>query len=132
MLLAAFLLTVSAIGSMLPPQFLGNPDHALWITSDSGFAFSWLIIVRVIGGTGVGITSVVAPVYISELTLPENRGKIVSIYQLSITLGILLAFLMDWIVLHNAGDAAGIITEEGSSAWLNWFWTGISIGIKRK
>ena len=91
-MLAAFLLTISAIGSMLPPQFMGNPDNAVWFTSDSGFAFSWLIIVRVIGGTGVGITSVVAPVYISELTLPENRGKIVSIYQLSITLGILLAF----------------------------------------
>ena len=120
LLLAAFLLTVSAIGSMLPPQFLGDPDNALWFTSDSGFAFNMLIIVRVIGGTGVGITSVVAPVYISELTLPENRGKIVSIYQLSITLGILLAFLMDWIVLHNAGDAAGIITGEGSTGLLKW------------
>jgi len=120
LLLAAFLLTISAIGSMLPPQFMGNPDNAVWFTSDSGFAFSWLIIVRVVGGTGVGITSVVAPVYISELTLPENRGKIVSIYQLSITLGILLAFLMDWIVLHHAGDAAGIITGEGSPGVLKW------------
>jgi MFS family permease len=105
---------------MLPPQFLGNPGNAVWFTSDSGFAFNMLIIVRVIGGTGVGITSVVAPVYIAELTLPKNRGKIVSIYQLSITLGILLAFLMDWIVLNHAGDAAGIITEEGASGFLNW------------
>ena len=120
LMLAAFLLTISAIGSMLPPQFMGNPDNAVWFTSNSDFAFSWLIIVRVIGGTGVGITSVVAPVYISELTLPENRGKIVSIYQLSITLGILLAFLMDWIVLHNAGDAAGIITGVGSPGVLKW------------
>ena len=120
LILAAFSLTVSAIGSMLPPQFLGNPDNAVWFTSNAGFAFNMLIVVRVIGGIGVGITSVVAPVYISELTLPENRGKIVSIYQLSITLGILLAFLMDWIVLNHAGDAAGIITEEGSSGFLNW------------
>ncbi len=105
---------------MLPPQFLGDPDSAVWLDFKSGFAFNMLIIVRVIGGIGVGITSVVAPVYISELTLPENRGKIVSIYQLSITLGILLAFLMDWIVLNQAGDAAGIITENGSSGFLNW------------
>jgi SP family arabinose:H+ symporter-like MFS transporter len=120
LLLAAFLLTISAIGSMLPPQFQGNANHPVWYISDSGFAFSWLIIVRVIGGTGVGITSVVAPVYISELTLPQNRGKIVSIYQLSITLGILLAFLIDWIVLHQAGEAAGIMTAEGPSGILNW------------
>ncbi len=105
---------------MLPPQFLGNPGNAVWFTSDSGFAFNMLIIVRVIGGTGVGISSVVAPVYIAELTLPKNRGEIVFIYQLSITLGILLAFLMDWIVLNYAGDAAGIITEEGASGFLNW------------
>ena len=120
LILAAFSLTVSAIGSMLTPQFLGDPDSSVWITSNQVFAFNMLIIVRVIGGVGVGITSVVAPVYISELTLPKNRGKIVSIYQLSITLGILLAFLMDWIVLNQAGDAAGIIPETGSSGFLNW------------
>ena len=120
LILAAFLLTVSAIGSMLPPRFLGYPDHAIWLASDRGIAFSMLIIVRVIGGIGVGITSVVAPVYISELTLPQNRGKIVSVYQLSITLGILLAFLVDWIVLHAAGEAAGIISERGPSGILDW------------
>jgi SP family arabinose:H+ symporter-like MFS transporter len=119
LILAAFSLTVSAIGSMLTPQFLGDPDSSVWITSNQVFAFNMLIIVRVIGGVGVGITSVVAPVYISELTLPKNRGKIVSIYQLSITLGILLAFLMDWIVLNQAGDAAGIIPETGSLGFLN-------------
>ncbi len=120
LVLAALSLTVSAIGSMLPPQFLASPDHAVWITSNSGFAFNMLIIVRVIGGIGVGITSVVAPVYISELTLAQNRGKIVSIYQLSITLGILFAFLIDWIVLNQAGDAAGIITNEGTSGFFQW------------
>ncbi len=120
LVLAALSLTVSAIGSMLPPQFLAGPDHSVWITSNSGFAFNMLIIVRVIGGIGVGITSVVAPVYISELTLAQNRGKIVSIYQLSITLGILFAFLIDWIVLNQAGDAAGIITKEGTSGFFRW------------
>lgn len=120
LILAALSLTVSAIGSMLPPQFLGNPDNAVWLVSNADVAFNMLIVVRVIGGVGVGITSVVAPIYISELTLPKNRGKIVSIYQLSITLGILLAFLMDWIILSQAGDAAGVITEEGSSGFLRW------------
>lgn len=111
LILAAFFLTVSAIGCMLVPQFLGETAHG-WINSTPNNAFTWLTVFRLIGGIGVGITSVVSPIYISELTPPENRGKMVSIYQLSITLGILLAFLIDWIVLNHAGDAAGIISNE--------------------
>jgi len=68
----------------------------------------------------VGITAAVAPVYISELTLPDNRGKMVSFYQLSITLGILLAFLVDWILLSRAGTAAGVITTGKEAGFLNW------------
>lgn len=119
LMLAACCLTISAIGSMLPPQFLGNLEHAIWITSDADFAFNVLIIVRIIGGIGVGITSVVAPIYISELSLPHNRGRMVSLYQFSITLGILLAFLIDWVVLNQASDSAGIISSEPSGL-LNW------------
>ncbi len=116
---AASALLISALGSMMIPDFLAEPSGSLWVTSSQHFAFNVLIIFRVIGGIGVGITAVVAPVYISELTQPESRGRFVSIYQLSITLGILLAFLMDWIVLNQAGDAAGVITAE-SSGFFNW------------
>ncbi len=116
LIIAAFLLTISAIGCTLVPQFLGEVTRG-WISSSEYYAFSWLIVFRMIGGVGVGITSVVAPIYISELTLPQNRGKMVSIYQLSITLGILLAFLIDWIVLNNAGEAAGVISAESVSFW---------------
>ena len=120
LILAAVLLSLSAMGSMLTPRFQGNLDLPLWFTSDMNTAFTILVVARVIGGVGVGITSVVAPVYISELTLPENRGKTVSIYQLSITLGILLAFLVDWIVLHSAGDAAGVISESSTPTFFEW------------
>lgn len=119
LILAAICLTISAFGSMLPPQFLGNMEKAFWITADAGSSFIFLIVVRIIGGVGVGITSVVAPIYISELSLPKNRGKMVSMYQLSITLGILLAFLVDWVVLTNAGDGAGIVSNEANGFW-NW------------
>ena len=122
LIVAAVCLTVSAVGSMLLPQFLGNVEHPIWFTSKKDFAFNWLIMVRIVGGIGVGVTSVVAPIYISELALPENRGKMVSLYQLSITLGILLAFLLDWIVLNQAGDAAGIISNEPGGFW-NWVFT---------
>ncbi|RDY61131.1 sugar porter family MFS transporter [Flagellimonas nanhaiensis] len=119
LIVAASCLTISAIGSMLPPQFLGNLDQAYWFTSDSAMAFNILIMVRIVGGIGVGITSVVAPIYIAELSLPENRGRMVSLYQLSITLGILLAFLIDWIVLDQAGGMAGKIGTEAAGFW-NW------------
>lgn len=119
LILAASCLTVSAIGSMLPPQFLGNLENPMWLTSNASFAFDFLIIVRIIGGIGVGITSVVAPIYISELALSQNRGKLVSLYQFSITLGILLAFLIDWIILHQAGVRAGVISSE-PSGFFNW------------
>ena len=120
LILAALLLSISALGSMLTPQFQGNLTNSVWFTSDMDAAFNMLVIARVIGGIGVGITSVVAPIYISELTLPESRGKVVSIYQLSITLGILLAFLVDWIVLHGAGDSAGVITQNVSPNFFEW------------
>jgi len=129
LIVAAFALTISAIGSMLPPQFLGNLEQAHWFTASQTTSFNFLIIVRVIGGIGVGITSVVAPIYISELSQPEKRGKFVSIYQLSITLGILLAFLVDWIILSGAGDAAGEISNEatGFFRWLfiHEIWRGM-------
>ncbi|MGB5436990.1 MAG: sugar porter family MFS transporter, partial [Maribacter sp.] len=119
LILAAICLTLSAMGSMLPPQFLGDLDNAHWFTADVDMAFNLLIVVRIIGGIGVGITSVVAPIYISELSLPQSRGKMVSLYQLSITLGILLAFLIDWVVLNQAGDRAGVISGESTGFW-NW------------
>jgi SP family arabinose:H+ symporter-like MFS transporter len=120
LILAALCLTVSALGSMLPPVFLGSAKGFVWFTMDIHTAFNALIIARIIGGIGVGITAAVAPVYISELTLPENRGKMVSIYQLSITLGILLAFLVDWMLLSYAGTAAGVILTETGAGFLNW------------
>ena len=119
LIVAATALTISAIGSMLTPQFLADAGTEVWLTSSRGFAFNSLIIFRLIGGVGVGITAAVAPIYISEQTLPKNRGRFVSIYQLSITLGILLAFLVDWLVLNQAGDAAGIISGE-KSGFFNW------------
>jgi len=119
LILAAGSLTISAVGSVFPPQFTGDLSNPNWVVASSEFSFIFLVIVRIIGGIGVGITSVVAPIYISELTLPEKRGRLVSLYQLSITLGILLAFLIDWIILSSAGDAAGVLTES-HQGFFNW------------
>ena len=120
LIIAASCLTVSALGSMLPPVFHCSPKDFVWFVTDMNTAFNALIVARIIGGIGVGITAAVAPVYISELTLPQNRGKMVSIYQLSITLGILLAFLVDWLLLSHAGGAAGVVTAEADVGFFNW------------
>lgn len=55
-----------------------------------------LIVGRIIVGLGIGLSSGAVPVYISEVSPPESRGWTVSIFQLAITLGILLAYLVDY------------------------------------
>lgn len=42
---------------------------------------------RIVGGIGIGIVSIVSPMYISEIAVTEYRGRLVSLYQLAITVG---------------------------------------------
>lgn len=81
LMVAAFLFFISALGSMVPPGFI------------------FLIVARLIGGIGVGMASVLAPLYISEFSPPGIRGRLVALYQLSIVMGILLAYLSNWLLL---------------------------------
>ena len=60
---------------------------------------------RFVGGLGIGASTIAAPAYISEIAPPEKRGRLVSMYQLSIVIGILAAFLSNFL-LRNAGDDA--------------------------
>lgn len=120
LILASLLLMISATGSMLPPTFLSTPQGFSWLSSDKDSAFNFLIIARLIGGVGVGITYAVSPLYIAEITLPKIRGMMVSIYQLSITLGILLAFFAGFIILRSAGDSAGVISSDTTGSFWQW------------
>ena len=61
-----------------------------------------LVVFRMIGGFGIGVVSIVSPAYISEVAVPEKRGMLVSLYQLAITVGFLLAYLVNYLVLRNA------------------------------
>lgn len=72
------LFLVSALGSALAP----NP-----------YVFSFF---RFIGGIGVGGSSVAAPIYISEISSPENRGKLGTLFQFNIVFGILIAFFSNY------------------------------------
>ncbi len=73
------LFLVSALGSALAP----NP-----------YVFSFF---RFIGGIGVGASSVAAPIYISEISTPANRGKLGTLFQFNIVFGILIAFFSNYL-----------------------------------
>jgi len=59
-----------------------------------------LVIWRIIGGAGIGIVSVVCPLYISEISPASHRGRLVSLYQLAVTVGFLAAYLMNYYLLN--------------------------------
>lgn len=64
-----------------------------------------LIVARFIGGLGVGISTVAAPLYITEISPPERRGRLAGLFQFNIVLGILAAFLSNYL-LGGVGDQA--------------------------
>jgi SP family arabinose:H+ symporter-like MFS transporter len=81
MLISAILFTVSAVGCAVSADLYQ------------------LVIYRIIGGIGIGIVSVVCPLYISEVSPASHRGRMVSLYQLAVTVGFLGAYLMNYYLL---------------------------------
>ena len=87
--------------------------------------FTQLVIYRIIGGVGIGIVSIVSPIYISEVAPAEKRGSLVSMYQLAITIGFLAAYLINFIILNFALNASS--THDGM-AWKYFgaeYWRGM-------
>lgn len=66
----------------------------------TAFAPNWSIFLlfRFLGGLGVGISSVVAPMYISEIAPPSKRGRLVAMFQFNVVLGILMAYLSNFLL----------------------------------
>jgi len=75
--------------------------------------FNDLVAYRLIGGLGIGIVSIVSPIYISEISPARIRGTMVSLYQLAITLGLMLAYLANYLILTNSVSVTG-------SGFLKW------------
>jgi len=80
------LYAVSAIGSALAPD---------------PYSFSFF---RFIGGIGVGVSSVVAPTYIAEISTSAIRGRLVALYQFNVVFGILIAFLSNYFLIGFDGS----------------------------
>lgn len=82
MIFSAILFSVSAIGCAIA----GNLDQ--------------LVVYRIVGGIGIGIVSIVCPLYISEVSPASHRGRMVSLYQLAVTTGFLGAYLMNYYLMN--------------------------------
>jgi len=108
MMLAAVLFLLSALGSAWPEMLirpLGEGDYTF---------LPQFIIYRIIGGIGVGLASMLSPMYIAEVAPPGIRGKLVSWNQFAIILGMLLVYFVNY-----------FIALQGSEAWLHesgWRW----------
>ena len=107
---------VGALGAGRVGDRLGGRDAlmiagALYLVSSLGSALApnWGLFVaaRVLGGLGVGASSVLAPVYISEIAPARRRGALVSLFQLAIVTGILLAYLSNALIGGALAQAAG-------------------------
>lgn len=92
----------------------------LFIISAFGCAIAttptFLVIARIVGGVGVGFAAMVAPMFISELAPANMRGRMVSLYQLAITIGILVSYLTNAVLLNYVG-----IHQKGDGSLLNFY-----------
>ena len=109
LIIAAVLFLVSALGSAMPEMLLrpiGEADHT----------FSTIFIVyRIIGGIGVGLASMLSPLYIAEIAPADSRGKLVSYNQLAIVGGFMVVYFVNYFISRSGG----------SDEWLNavgWRW----------
>ena len=90
----------------------------LFSTSAIGCAvcadFNQLVIYRIIGGVGIGVVSIISPLYISEVAVAQYRGRLVSLYQLAVTIGFLGAYLVNYQLLSYS-----ISNPDVSTGWWN-------------
>jgi SP family xylose:H+ symportor-like MFS transporter len=98
LVVAGVLFFISALGSALPEMFiqpLGQGDHTLSTV---------FMIYRLIGGIGVGIASMLSPVYIAEIAPAKDRGKLVSYNQLAIVGGFMVVYFVNYFIALSGDD----------------------------
>lgn len=87
LLFSAVLFTASGVGCMFSQSITG------------------LVWYRIVGGIGIGVASVISPLYISEISIARYRGTLVSLYQLAITIGFMGAYLVNYAIGNYATHA---------------------------
>lgn len=110
LIVSAALFTIAAIGTGAAGQF--TP----------------FIIYRLVGGLGIGLASAISPMYIAEISPAEMRGRLVSVNQLTIVIGILSAQIINYLIAEAvpAGSSDEFIVNSwnGQTGWRWMFWAG--------
>ena len=108
LIVAAALFTISAVGTGAVNQF--TP----------------FIIYRLIGGLGIGLASAISPMYIAEISPAKMRGRLVSINQLTIVIGILAAQIINFLIADKVSEGVSDIeivqSWNGQTGWRWMFW----------
>lgn len=115
-------ISIALIGTVIGSLFGARPSDifgrkntlyfvaAAYLLSSIGTAMadSWYVflIFRLLGGLGVGISSVTAPIYISEVSPADRRGRLVGLFQFNVVLGILISYLSNY-----------LISQGGETSW---------------
>jgi len=107
LLLAAVLFSASGIGCAIS----GSVDQ--------------LVFYRIIGGIGIGVVSIISPLYISEVAITSYRGRLVSLYQLAITIGFLGAYLVNYQLLKIAGGGSALGSSLLTKVFVTEVWRGM-------
>ncbi len=104
LIISAVLFAISAWGSGMPAML---PEST-----------TLLVVFRVLGGIGIGIASMNAPMYIAEIAPAEKRGTLVTYYQLAVVIGFFVVFLATYFIGNNNTEAQNIET-----GWRYMFWS---------
>ncbi|ROT05360.1 sugar porter family MFS transporter [Muribaculum intestinale] len=111
MICSGTLFAVSMIGCAVAPSFI------------------YLVIYRIVGGIGIGVASIVCPMYISEVAVASRRGLLVSLYQLAVTIGVVGAYVSNkWLlgIAMEDSDLSGISRTLFVDEW----WRGmLGVGV---
>ena len=107
MILSAILFSTSAIGCAVSTDF------------------NQLVIYRIIGGVGIGVVSIISPLYISEVAVAQYRGRLVSLYQLAVTIGFLGAYLVNYQLLDYSMSNPDVSTGWWNLVFVSEVWRGM-------
>ena len=107
MILSAILFSTSAIGCAVSTDF------------------NQLVIYRIIGGVGIGVVSIISPLYISEVAVAQYRGRLVSLYQLAVTIGFLGAHLVNYQLLGYSMSNPDVSTGWWNLVFVSEVWRGM-------
>jgi SP family sugar:H+ symporter-like MFS transporter len=132
----ASVLLGSCVGSLVAGQFTDRVGRkpvmlvtaVLFALSATGAgaagSAAWFFVFRLIGGFGVGAACVVAPAYIAEISPPDRRGRLTTVQQLAIVVGLQCAFVSNFLIAHFAGGV-GQPWLFGLAAWRWMFWVQV-------